>query len=330
MYQDFVALFAADNKLSVEQLLAEQPLRFALSGNERGETLVGVLQKWAGLQIAGKRVLDAGCSFGGLVVALAKAGASVTGLESSAKLLAYAEANAFGVPNVELAAGELGGLAVRQRFPAKSFDCIFLGDALERHYEIDSLIANIDYLLADGGVVHFRTINARSARYVAADAHKKLFGLTLVAPDLAHLFKLKKMPAYYRPITTYLALFQYHGLPKHVLLDDERTLARSNVRRLSGQVRTIFAEARSETKKDGELASSLRKETTRFRDRFAFDVQSRGDDFVKVKYGTQFHSGLVCRSDATLAFGAPAVDMPEFGTVLAIPEYEDVPREEAA
>jgi len=329
-YSDFISLYAANNKLSADQLLAERPLRFALMTNDRGDALIRSVRSWSGFKLDGKRTLDVGCAYGGLAVALAKAGASVTGLESNPKLLAYAEANAFGASTIEFMSGDLSTLMVKQKLPPKSFDYIFLNDTLERSYDVDGVIANIDYLLADSGVVHFKTINANAARYMLADAHKKLFGLPLVDPDQVHLYKLKKSPVYYRPITTYLALFQYYGMPKHAFADEERILIRGSARRLSGQIRSVFAEARSEAKRDPALLAVLRMQTTKVRDRFVFDLRSYGEDFVKVKYGTLFFSGVVGRANADLTVAGVKANLPDFGALAEVSELDDKSEQKAA
>src|SRR4029077_4016468 len=102
----------------------------------------------------------------------AKAGATTVGLESNPKLLAYAEANAFGVADVQLSLVDLSSIAIRQKFSPRSFDLIFLNDSLERNYDAEALVANVDYLLADGGLVHFKTVNSHSTRFILSDGHK--------------------------------------------------------------------------------------------------------------------------------------------------------------
>ena len=171
-YSDFVRLYAAENKRSPEDLLAERPLSFAMTTNDRGEALIGALKQWSGTELSGKRVLDVGCAYGGLSIALANAGASVVGIESNPKLLAYAEANAFGTAQVALSPADISTISIRKKFEPGSFDLIFLNDALERHFDVDTLVSNVDHLLAADGLVHFRTINSNSTRFILSDGHK--------------------------------------------------------------------------------------------------------------------------------------------------------------
>lgn len=315
-YSDFVQLYAAENKRNPEDLLAERPLNFAMATNDRGEALIGALKQWSGIGLSGKRVLDVGCAYGGLSIALANAGASVVGIESNPKLLAYAEANTFGTAQVTLSPADISTISIRQTFEPGSFDLIFLNDALERHFDIDTLVSNVDHLLAADGLVHFRTINSNSTRFILSDGHKKVFGLPLIEPDLWHHLYQKRAAIYYRPISTYLAMFQYYGMPKHVLIDEEQAITRRNERRLGLQIKEIYSRARAEDVSDPLLKSALRKQTTKLRDRYQFDLEKHGSDFVRFKYGSTFLSGCIGRREAVLQLNSPTSELAEFGSVV--------------
>lgn len=321
-FLDFVALYATENKRSVEELLAERPLSFPMATNDRGEASVRSLQTWSRVSLSGKRALDVGCSYGGLAIALAKAGASAVGIDSNPKLLAYAEANVFGDSSINLSLCDLSSIAIRQKFAPRSFDLIFLNDALERNYDIDTLISNVDYLLAEDGLIYFRTVNSNSTRFILADGHKKLFGLPLIDPDLWYLLKQKRASIYYRSLSNYVAMFQFHNMPKRVFVDEEQVLSRRNERRLSAQIKEIFSKARSEQYTDATLTAVLRKQTIRLRDRYMFDLQNFGPDLIKFKYGTMFFSGCLGRPDSDLGLRSSAIDLPEFGTIVPFPQRD--------
>ena len=325
-YSDFVKLYASENKRSPDDLLTERPLGFAMAANDRGEAMVGKLKQWSGIELSGKRVLDIGCAYGGLSIALANAGASVVGIEANPKLLAYAEANAFGTAQLALSSADISTISIRQKFEPGSFDLIFLNDALERHFDLDTLVSNVGHLLAADGVVHFRTANSNSTRFILSDGHKKVFGLPLIEPDLWHHLNQKRAAIYYRPISIYLAMFQYYGMSNHVFIDEEQAIMRRNERRLGLQIKEIFSRARAEDISDASLRSSLRKQTTKLRDRYLFDLEKHGSDFVKFKYGTTFLSGFFSRRAETLQLNSPTSELAEFGRVVrTAPANEDMP-----
>lgn len=89
-YRDFLEMYARDVKTDPETLLAQKPLSFPVSTNERGEALVSLLQRTTELELGGKRVLDVGCAYGGLSIALARAGANVSAVDVNPKFIGYA------------------------------------------------------------------------------------------------------------------------------------------------------------------------------------------------------------------------------------------------
>lgn len=314
-YSDFVSLFALDNNRGPEELLAQKPLSFPLTTNERGDALTKSLQQWSNVGFAGKRILDVGCSYGGLSIALAKAGASVVGIDPSAKLVAYADANGYGQSDVAFAHLDPASIAVREKYTAGSFDLIFLNDVLERHYDVDALIANLDYLLAPAGMIYFRTANNNSTKFILSEGHRKIFGLLLMDPDCWFFFDQKRASIYYRSLNTYLALFKFYNMPKHALIDDDRIFNRFSERRLSRQIKDIFSMARRLEMPNPVVQQILRKQTVKLRDRYMYDRQMHGEEFIKFKYGSTSFSGFVGRPDATIALRTPTVELPEFGVV---------------
>ncbi|POX55135.1 SAM-dependent methyltransferase [Streptomyces sp. Ru71] len=72
-YDSFAEAYAAENENSLVNAYYERPAMLALAGN-----------------VAGRRILDAGCGSGPLSAALRDAGAVVTGVDASAAMLALA------------------------------------------------------------------------------------------------------------------------------------------------------------------------------------------------------------------------------------------------
>jgi SAM-dependent methyltransferase len=72
-YDSFAEAYAADNETSLANACYNRPAILALAGD-----------------VAGRRILDAGCGSGPLSAALRDRGAIVTGIDSSAKMLELA------------------------------------------------------------------------------------------------------------------------------------------------------------------------------------------------------------------------------------------------
>jgi SAM-dependent methyltransferase len=92
--------------------------------------------------VAGKRVLDAGCGTGRHTAWLAEHGAQVTGADPSVAMLAKARAKC---PGVELVEGAF------ETLPAGPFDIVVNGLVLEHLPEVASPIAAMARVLAPGG-----------------------------------------------------------------------------------------------------------------------------------------------------------------------------------
>ncbi|HET6705668.1 class I SAM-dependent methyltransferase, partial [Amycolatopsis sp.] len=72
-YDDFAGAYTAENESSLMNAYYERPATLALAGD-----------------VAGRRILDAGCGSGPLFAALRERGAVVTGIDQSAGMLAHA------------------------------------------------------------------------------------------------------------------------------------------------------------------------------------------------------------------------------------------------
>ena len=109
--------------------------------------------------IARARVLDLGCGTGVLAVALAKAGHTVRGVDSSLPMLRVARRNARGVRGVRFVRGDL--LDVQPGGPYDAVLCTY--DAinyLRKRVEVRKLFRNVGATLRDGGLFVFDTNTA--------------------------------------------------------------------------------------------------------------------------------------------------------------------------
>ena len=117
-------------------------------------------------QLAGKRVLDVGCGGGILSEAMARLGASVTGIDLSEKPLKVAQLHLLesGLSiDYELKSAEQYG---EQR--AGAFDVVTCMELLEHVPDPSSTVAACARLLRPGGRVFFSTINRNPKSYLFA------------------------------------------------------------------------------------------------------------------------------------------------------------------
>ena len=128
-YDSFAEAYAAENETSLANAYYERPAILALAGD-----------------VAGHRVLDAGCGSGPLSAALRDQGAIVTGIDSSAKMLELARQRLGASADLHL--GDLGSPL---SFPDGAFDDVVA--SLVLHYLEDWArpLAELRRVLTPGG-----------------------------------------------------------------------------------------------------------------------------------------------------------------------------------
>lgn len=122
--------------------------------------------------LEGKKVLDVGCGGGILADAMARKGASVTGIDLATKSLRVAQLHALetGTPNIQYR--EVPVEALAQECP-DSFDVVTCMEMLEHVPDPYSVIRACATLVKPGGWVFFSTINRNI----------KAYGLAIVAAE---------------------------------------------------------------------------------------------------------------------------------------------------
>lgn len=134
-YDAFAAAYTADNESNAWNAYYERPASLALLGD-----------------VAGLRVLDAGCGAGSHAEAIIRGGAAVTGVDSSSALLAIARQRlGEGVPL------HLADLAQPLPFESASFDAVLA--SLVMHYLQDwgPVLAEFRRVLVPGGALVIST-----------------------------------------------------------------------------------------------------------------------------------------------------------------------------
>jgi SAM-dependent methyltransferase len=188
---------------------------------ERGRFIVQMLSPW--LSIEGKDVLDIGCGYAGLLLAMKDAGASsISGIEVEDARLHWA--------NVRL--GELGVTAdlrladICSENDARqlgSYDLILAQDVIEHVMDPSIAIKHISQLLRPGGIVFVQVGNKFSPNQLLHDHHCQLPGLTMLSREQAveyfqaRFSKPKEAYAvgYWREEKYYRNVFRNNGVTLH-------------------------------------------------------------------------------------------------------------------
>src|SRR6516164_9829782 len=128
-YDRFAEAYSAENENSLANAYYERPATLALAG-----------------EVAGRRVLDAGCGSGLLSAALRDRGAIVTGIDSSAKMLELARQRLGASADLHLA--DLGGPLP---FPGGAFDDVIASLVLHYLQDWAGPLAELRRVLTPGG-----------------------------------------------------------------------------------------------------------------------------------------------------------------------------------
>ena len=215
-YQNFLERFAEVQGVESADVLLDQyavKYDFQINSRARGRKLIDLLRKRLDMQFEGKKVLDVGCAYGSTAVECAKLGASVTGIDISDKWLGLAEVNAQDDAEVDFVNCDASSRrALLELAPRGPFDLIILNDVLEHIYDSAGLIHNIRALLSEDGVIYYKVPNGHATRNVLAEGHKKVFGISLLAPDYWHLFVKAPFQIYYRRREYFEAYFDHFGI----------------------------------------------------------------------------------------------------------------------
>jgi trans-aconitate methyltransferase len=144
----------------------------------------------------GERILDVGCGTGQLTAEIARAGAQVVGLDSSADMLAEARRN---YPELTFAAGD----AASFHFP-EPFDAVFSNAVLHWVKDAEGAVTSIAAALRPGG----RFIAEFGGKGNIASVQAAL--RAVLGPVADH-----QSPWYYPSVGQYAPILERHGLEVH-------------------------------------------------------------------------------------------------------------------
>ncbi len=213
--QFFRALAAHLGPLADDPALAEI-FTYAIAANDRGREEA---HKIAALTpLASKRTLDVDCTYGGLLVALARLGAVPEGIDSNPGLLKLARQNfndaGYDFLLYELDVAGAGDIAKLSR----RYDVITCNACLERAPDAATAIRRIAMMLKDDGIAVCDLPNRDAVARVLAAGPQRLFGLApldgkdLLAPAAAGASEADPTWRYFPSLGEYEAMFAAAGL----------------------------------------------------------------------------------------------------------------------
>jgi trans-aconitate methyltransferase len=97
----------------------------------------------------GERILDVGCGTGQLTSEIARSGATVTGLDNSAEMLAEARKN---YPDLTFVLGDAASFRFSEPQLSKSYDAVFSNAVLHWVKDAEGAVKSIAQALGTGGV----------------------------------------------------------------------------------------------------------------------------------------------------------------------------------
>ncbi len=184
-----------------------------------------ILEEALGSRLASSRVLNIGCSTGIIDSELAPAVGSLVGIDIDEKAVDYAR-RTHHLANVTFAIGD----AMAIDYPDASFDIVLCSQVYEHVPDPNRLIAEIERVLAPGGVCYFAATN----RFNLMEQHYHLPLLSVIPVSWAHLYLrlLGRGSYYYERHLTYsqlhrlVARFRVEDVTRRILDDPDQYAAR--------------------------------------------------------------------------------------------------------
>lgn len=171
---------------SEKNALNKMHLNYAFSAIERGRDCVSIISAYKDLPFC--RVLDLGCGDGGLAVAFSLAGAQVTAIEISERLIerAMALARDFEVDINFMLETQYG-----DSLPAALFDVVISNDVIEHVDSFERLAKSHARLLKSEGVLFINPPNRYSLRNLVRDPHFHMPGVSIMNRKMMELYLLR-------------------------------------------------------------------------------------------------------------------------------------------
>jgi SAM-dependent methyltransferase len=149
---------------------------------QRGREIARLIRKR--IPLAGRRALDVGCGYGGMLIVFAEEGAEAVGVEISEERARVGKQRLEDLGmQVDYRLDDICEPGIQRRLGA--FDVIVVQDVLEHVFEPSRTIRMLCSLLRPGGVIYAQVGNKYSPDQLLADHHYGRAGITLLARNQA-------------------------------------------------------------------------------------------------------------------------------------------------
>jgi len=150
------------------------------------------------LPLAGKRVLDVGCQWGALTIALAEVGARATGVDLFPHFGRGAQIRAAGVGRLPIPPTFCAGAAEGLPFESASFDVVIGLNILEHVADRTRTLHEMLRVLRVGGHIYVDGPNLLSREWFVKDPHYQLTGISVLPESLGRFYvtRIRGFPAY--------------------------------------------------------------------------------------------------------------------------------------
>jgi 2-polyprenyl-3-methyl-5-hydroxy-6-metoxy-1,4-benzoquinol methylase len=196
-------------------------VRYSLETLLRGRIAMDEIRPYRALGNA--RFLDAGCAYGGFLVAAAEAGArEVVGIDLDDRFLDIARPYlaASGMPH-QVEKGDASDAAFMGNLGG--FDLITCNDVIEHVDSVPQLVRCLAGATNEGGCVYIAAPNRMCPEFIRKDPHFQLFGIVLLPKESAMRYYASWSGSNYYDVGEYFeldfhrALIESHGLEFQVI-----------------------------------------------------------------------------------------------------------------
>ncbi len=300
MESDFKAAWAAHfeaerQKSPLTEEQAAEYEKYALANRERASESLENILRYLHLDLRGRRVLDVGSAYGGFSIVAAQKGAEAYGVEILDYLHRLGEANALNEPgNIKLINADILDRGISAELGAEPFDLIMLHDVFEHVYDSSALFRRIGDLSDVGTTVNFAIPNGDCWQAIEREAHRFMFGLTLLEPgawsELTGSFNI-----YYRPLHYYQLFFQAIGF-SHLYLMIDRQLVQTAVERVQLKFRELEQKVTAGPFASDHLNSLARHRFALLEHQLAEDIKEKNPLYIHLMYDHYVWQGFAAKN----------------------------------
>jgi 2-polyprenyl-3-methyl-5-hydroxy-6-metoxy-1,4-benzoquinol methylase len=297
---EFLQAFAEAQKVpDVQTLLTTyaDKYSFQIKSRERAIKVAQELSAVLGIDLKGKRVLDVGCAYGAFTIEFAKLGCHVVGIDVNEKWLKLAEANAQGEADCEFIRCDAATYTARKLLAeAGPFDVVIINDVFEHIYDTAALLDNLVAVMQPGAFIYYKVPNGLATRSVISEGHKKVFAISLLAPDYWQFFVTAPFQIYYRREAYFSALFAEKGFRQ---IRDQVANTDPNIEHTRRAIRSDISKIKQLLKRDkfadANQYSYAREACKYYIDEVMEDLEKMEWQVLFRKYRATFWSGMLQR-----------------------------------